>query len=131
MSRKVLWTLAAVTMWAGWAAAQTPEVKEAPETAPAVQATERLEASDQVVTRSGRGAGPRFVDADADGVCDNCTGQGQGRRAARGRQGRGTGDGTGNQGIAPRDGSGRGNGARAGRCDGTGPKGRGHRRGRR
>ena len=131
MGRKLLWTTAAFTMWAGWAAAQTPEVKEAPDGAPAVQATERLEARDQVVTRNGRKGGPRFVDADADGVCDNRSGQGRGRNAARERQGRGPGNGTGNQGVGPRDGSGRGNGTRAGRCDGTGPKGHGNRRGRR
>jgi hypothetical protein len=75
--------------------------------------------------------GRNFVDADGDGVCDNCTGvsrgQGQGRKARAGNRGHGPRDGSGNQ-VGPRDGSGRGRGSR-GQCDGTGPKGR--RQGRR
>lgn len=82
--------------------------------------------------------GRNFVDADGDGVCDNCTGtprgQGrQGRQGQRARQGgkgqRGPGDGTGNHGVGPRDGSGYGRGAGSGSCNGTGPRGQG--RGRR
>ena len=79
--------------------------------------------------------GQNFVDADGDGVCDNCTGttRGQGRgqggqtgqqarQGQRGQGGQGPGDGSGRQGMGPRDGSGRGKGPGAG-CDGTGPKG--------
>jgi len=82
--------------------------------------------------------GRSFVDADGDGVCDNCTsarpgqGRGQGKGTARvGNSGRrggyGPGDGTGNQGVGPRDGSGKGRGSRAGDCDGSGPHGQGSR----
>jgi hypothetical protein len=76
--------------------------------------------------------GPRYVDADGDGICDNLQaqargGRGQGRRAGKGRRGNGPGDGTGNQGVGPRDGSGFGPGAQSGNCDGTGPKGKGRR----
>jgi hypothetical protein len=80
--------------------------------------------------------GPNFVDADGDGICDNCTGtprgqgQGQGRKAGKGKGGYGPGNGTGNQGVGPRDGSGYGPGAGSGNCTGTGPKGRGRRGGR-
>jgi hypothetical protein len=80
--------------------------------------------------------GPRFVDADGDGICDNCTGtprgrgQGQGRKAGKGGGGYGPGDGTGNR-VGPRDGSGYGPGAGSGNCTGTGPMGRGRRGGRR
>jgi hypothetical protein len=80
--------------------------------------------------------GPNFVDADGDGICDNCTGtprgqgQGQGRKSGKGRGGYGPGDGTGSQGLGPRDGSGYGTGAGIGTCTGTGPKGRGRRGGR-
>ena len=77
---------------------------------------------------------PNFVDADGDGICDNCTGtprgQGQGQKARRGKGGYGPGNGTGNQGVGPRDGSGHGPGAGSGNCTGTGPKGRGRRGGR-
>jgi hypothetical protein len=77
--------------------------------------------------------GPNFVDSDGDGICDNCTGTGQGTQARRGKSGTGgkggygPGNGTGNQGVGPRDGSGFGPGT--GGCDGTGPKGQ--QRGRR
>jgi hypothetical protein len=76
--------------------------------------------------------GPSFVDANGDGICDNCTGagQGQGRKARKGRGGYGPGNGTGNQGVGPRDGSGYGPGGASGNCTGTGPKGRGRRGGR-
>ncbi len=75
--------------------------------------------------------GRNFVDANGDGVCDNCTGtpRGRGQRACRGRCGFGPGDGTGNQGVGPRDGSGYGQGGGRGYCNGAGPRGRG--RGRR
>lgn len=83
--------------------------------------------------------GPSFVDNDGDGICDNCTGTGQGSQARRGKSGvkgkggKGPADGSGNQGVGPRDGSGFGAGSGAGTCDGTGPKGqqRGRRGGRR
>lgn len=77
--------------------------------------------------------GRDFVDADGDGVCDNCTGvsrgqgRGQGPKARAGNEGNGPRDGSGSQ-VGSRDGSGRGQGSR-GQCDGTGPKGR--RQGRR
>jgi hypothetical protein len=78
--------------------------------------------------------GPNFVDADGDGICDNCTGtprgQGQGQKARKGKGGYGPGNGTGNQGVGPQDGSGYGPGAGSGNCTGTGPKGRGRRGGR-
>ena len=73
--------------------------------------------------------GPNFVDDDGDGICDNY----QARGGRRGR-GHGPGDGTGNRGVGPRDGTGYGAGSGAGTCgtcDGTGPKGKGARRGRR
>jgi hypothetical protein len=70
---------------------------------------------------------PGFVDADGDGVCDNCGGspKGQGQKVRKG--GYGPGDGTGNRGVGPRDGSGYGRGTPG--CTGSGPRGRG--RGRR
>jgi hypothetical protein len=76
--------------------------------------------------------GPSFVDANGDGVCDNCTGtpRGQGQNARQGKGGgSGPGNGTGNQGVGPRDGSGYGAGSGRGTCNGTGPRGSG--RGRR
>lgn len=74
--------------------------------------------------------GASFVDANGDGVCDNCTGtpQGSGKKARRGKSGAGPGNGTGNQGIGPRDGSGYGRGSGSGTCNGTG-RGRAGRRG--
>lgn len=67
--------------------------------------------------------GPSFVDANGDGICDNCTGtpKGKGQKA---RQGKG-GAGSGNHGIGPRDGSGYGQGSGRGTCNGTGQRGRG------
>jgi hypothetical protein len=67
--------------------------------------------------------GPNFLDANGDGICDNCTGtgQGQGKKARKGKGGNGPADGTGNQGVGPRDGSGYGPGAGSGNCTGTGP----------
>ena len=69
--------------------------------------------------------GARFVDANGDGVCDNCTGtpRGQGQKAGKGKGGYGPG----NQGVGPRDGSGYGRGG-GGNCTGAGPKGQGRRR---
>jgi hypothetical protein len=78
-------------------------------------------------------AGPSFVDVNGDGICDNCTGTGTGAGQGQGKgkgQRRGPGNGTGNQGVGPQDGSGYGPGPGAA-CDGTGPKGRGRRGGRR
>ena len=73
--------------------------------------------------------GPSFVDANGDGVCDNCTGtpRGQGQKVRKGKGGSGPGNGTGNQGVGPRDGSGYGRGG-GGNCTGAGPKGQGRRR---
>jgi hypothetical protein len=133
--------LAALAGWAVAAAAQTTTPGETP---PATRTTDQIQERAETqnpeaanVQKQGTsGASPtpqRFVDADGDGICDNF--QGQGRGAGRGssarRGGRGPGDGTGRQGVGPRDGSGYGAGARAGNCDGTGPKGRGNRGGRR
>ena len=75
------------------------------------------------------GVGPSFVDANGDGVCDNCTGtpRGQGQKVRKGKGGSGPGNGTGNQGVGPRDGSGYGRGG-GGNCTGAGPKGQGRRR---
>jgi hypothetical protein len=99
--------LGAVMVMAGAASAQT--TNPAPSNPPAT-------------------VGPNFVDADGDGICDNCAGTGQGRgqgqKARRGRGGYGPGDGTGNQGMGPRDGSGYGPGGASGNCTGTGPAGR-------
>jgi hypothetical protein len=110
--------VAALTALAVTAGAQT---EPANPTAPEQERT-------QATTRAQ--AGPNYVDNDGDGICDNY----QVRQGTRGRRGRGygPGDGTGNQGVGPRDGSGYGpgTGAGTGRCDGTGPKGRGGRRGR-
>jgi hypothetical protein len=72
-------------------------------------------------------ARPGFVDANGDGVCDNCTGtpQGQGQKVRQGKGGFGPGNGTGSQGVGPRDGSGYGQASGRGTCNGTGQKGRG------
>jgi len=98
--------LGAVVMFAGVAAAQEP-------TTPAPQAPTTV--------------GPAFVDADHDGVCDNCTGtpQRKGQNARRSKGGFGPGKGSGHQGVGPRDGS--GYGRKGGVCNGTGPRGRGRR----
>ncbi|HEY6552765.1 MAG TPA: hypothetical protein VI669_05390, partial [Vicinamibacteria bacterium] len=71
--------------------------------------------------------GPSFVDANGDGVCDNCAGtpKGTGPKARPGKSGAGPGNGTGNQGVGPRDGSGYGRGSGRGTCNGTGSGGRG------
>ena len=73
-------------------------------------------------------AGPSFVDADGDGICDNFqngarAGNGAGQGKGKG-YGRGKGDGTR---VGPQDGTGfgPGPGAGGGTCDGTGPKGKG------
>jgi hypothetical protein len=82
--------------------------------------------------RAGTAVGPNFVDANGDGICDNFqAGTRAGRGMKSGRGGYGPGDGTGNQGIGPKDGTGYGSGSGAGTgmCDGTGPKGKGMRRG--
>ena len=77
--------------------------------------------------------GQSFVDADGDGVCDNCTGVSRGRGQGQGQKARGEGrgsgprNGSGSQ-VGPRDGSGSAQGPR-GQCDGTGPKGQKGRRG--
>jgi hypothetical protein len=75
--------------------------------------------------------GPNFVDANGDGLCDQCpAGKQPGGQRGKAGAGRGAGngpqDGTGNQGVGPRDGTGFGSGKRPGtcaQCDGTGPKG--------
>ncbi len=59
-----------------------------------------------------------FIDENGDGINDN---QGM-KRGGKGKRGYGPGDGTGNSGVRPQDGT--GNGAKAGDCDGTGPKGK-------
>jgi hypothetical protein len=98
-------------------------------------ATRTQAADDQAGSQPTRQAAvkPNFVDNDGDGICDNCTGTGQGARvgARQGRGGHGPGDGTGNQGVGPQDGSGYGARSGAGTCDGTGPKGQARRAGRR
>jgi len=77
-------------------------------------------------TNTPTAVGPNFVDANGDGICDNCTGtgQGKGQKARKGKGGYGPGNGTGNQGAGPRDGSGYGPGGASGNCTGTGPSGR-------
>lgn len=132
MKRTTVLTLAVLAGWAMSAEAQTPERADPPQAA----AEKRLESQGpgQVQTPGARSAGPRFVDTDGNGVCDNCTapGAGRGRSGAQGRQGRGPGDGTGRQGVRARDGSGRSDGAAAGAgCRGGGRRGGGRGRGRR
>jgi hypothetical protein len=89
-------------------------------------------ADDPPVNELSSSVGKNFVDADGDGVCDNCAGvaRGQGNKGKdqgqKARGGNGPRDGSGSQ--VGRDGSGRGPGP-GGQCDGTGPKGR--RQGRR
>jgi hypothetical protein len=145
MKRTTLLMLAALAGWAVAAAAQTPEPGESPKATPAAEqvqqrAENRSREAVEVQKKETLGAPPvtpgqRFVDADGDGICDNCQGQGQGagqgRGTAQGRRGRGPGDGAGNQGVGPRDGSGFGAGSGSGNCNGTGPKGRRNRGGRR
>jgi len=129
MKRTTLLTLVVLTGWAVNAAAQTPEPADQSKTIlEQSQVQKRTEAQVREQVES-RGAGQSFVDADGDGLCDNCRGSGQGNSAANGRRGNGPGDGTGNKGVGPRDGSGLGSGARSGNCDGTGSKGRGRRGG--
>jgi hypothetical protein len=146
MKHTTLLTLAVLAGWAVTAGAQTPDPGEKPKVTRAgeqvQQQTESRSREEIKVQKQETPDAPpatrgtqRFVDADGDGICDNFQGPGrgagQGRGAARGRRGRGPGDGTGNQGVGPRDGSGFGAGAGSGNCDGTGPKGRGNRGGRR
>ncbi len=103
----------------------------------------------------GKKAGVGFVDLNGDGINDNAKdadgdgipncldpdfvrpmdGSGNkfmnGKNGKFGRGGYGPGDGTGNQGIGPKDGTGYGAGNGGGICDGTGPKGKMNRGGRR
>ncbi len=73
----------------------------------------------------------QFVDTDGDGIADNvAAGKGLGKKANR-KGGYGPGDGTGNQGVRPQNGTGYGPGAGTGNCDGTGPKGKANRGGKR
>lgn len=95
-------TLGALLLVAGAARAQTPDP-------PASQPPATV--------------GPSFVDANGDGVCDNCTGTSKGK-GQKARQGKG-GAGPGNQGVGPRDGSGYGRTSGRGTCNGTGSGGRG------
>jgi hypothetical protein len=89
---------------------------------------------------AGTAIGANFVDLNGDGICDNFqsgarmgNGQGNGKGQGQGK-GRRLGDGTH---PAPKDGTGfgapagAGAGGGTGQCDGTGPKGRGARTGRR
>ena len=87
------------------------------------------QATNPPASRTPATVGPSFVDANGDGVCDNCTGtpKRQGHKARQGKGGAGPGNGTGNQGVGPRDGSGYGQGSGRGTCNGTG-RGRGGRR---
>jgi hypothetical protein len=129
MSRQTLLTLTLLAMGATLAVAQVTDTG-APSALPRAQVEEQLQTDQQGSAPAARGAGRRFVDADGDGVCDNCQRRGQGGQqpGTRGRQGQGPG-GTDSRGVAP--GNGRSRGSGAGRCDGTGPKGRGRRGGRR
>jgi hypothetical protein len=81
---------------------------------------------DPPVDTNAKTVGQNFVDADGDGVCDNCSGttrgQGRGQGGQKGQQAQKGRQGQGGQGMGPRDGSGNGKGPGAG-CDGTGPKG--------
>jgi len=96
------------------------------------------------VDLNGDGINDNAIDSDGDGI-PNCQdpdyvrlldGSGQkfmrGNAAKHGRGGYGPGDGTGNQGIGPKDGTGYGpgTGTGTGTCDGTGPKGKVFRTGR-
>jgi hypothetical protein len=132
MKRTALWTLAVVAGWVGTAAAQAPGPVDPAKDTQKNQAEERLRTPSGSQVGAQKATGQRFVDADGNGVCDNCTGRGagKGRAEAQGRQGRGPGDGTGRQGVRTRDGSGRGGGAAAGGgCRGGGRGSRGGRGG--
>jgi hypothetical protein len=101
MKRTLLYSLGLLLLGASIAAAQTPSPG-----APV----------------SGQQAGPNFVDANGDGICDNYqTRQGAGQRAG---QRNGPGNGAGNKGVGPRDGTGygarNGSGTCTGTCNGTG-----------
>ncbi len=103
----------------GWAQAGTESQKPSPE-------------SQKASPTPATNVGPGFVDEDGDGICDRRSGQDRGQaRCGRGqgKGGHGPRDGSGNKGVGPRDGSGYGRGSA--NCDGTGPKGRGRRGGRR
>ena len=135
MRRTTLLTLMALAGFAVAVAAQTPNLgDEAKKASEKNQVQKRTEVQNKVEKSDGA-PGARFVDADGDGICDNCSaegqGSGQGRGGSKGRRGSGPGDGTGNQGVGPADGTGHGGGAQSGNCDGTGPKGKGGRGGRR
>ena len=97
------------------------------------------------VDLNGDGINDNAIDSDGDGI-PNCQdpdyvrpldGSGQkmmkGRTLKFGKGGYGPADGTGNQGIGPKDGTGYGPGTGSGTgiCDGTGPKGKTQRAGRR
>jgi hypothetical protein len=126
-------------------AARGPDARAAKPASAQERGQQRLRSEVAPETRTQpRAAG--FVDADGDGICDsypagvrrgpgqrNGRGQAngqanaQGRRAGRrGGRGLGPGDGTG-RGVGPADGT--GYGAKAGACDGVGPRGRGRRAG--
>ncbi len=119
MKRLFILAFAVLIVGAISAAAQTPS--QAP------QGQQKATAQ----SRAGTGAGPNFVDANGDGICDNFQSGTRPARAGGARRGGGygPGDGTGNRGIGPRDGTGFGPGAGSGLCDGTGPKGFGRGRG--
>jgi hypothetical protein len=110
MKRTLVLAAGLVLAFAAFAAAQTT-----PSPAPAAGAPTTV--------------GPNFVDANGDGICDRFQsgqrGPGQGQGQGRGRR---LGNGTHPR---PQDGTGFGPGPSAGggTCDGTGPKGRGMRRG--
>jgi hypothetical protein len=97
------------------------------------------------VDLNGDGINDNAIDSDGDGI-PNCQDpdyvrpqDGSGRKMMKGRTvkfgngGYGPTDGTGNQGIGPKDGTGYGPGTGSGTgiCDGTGPKGKMQRAGRR
>jgi hypothetical protein len=105
MTRALILSLGLVLAAAAVASAQTPQT-------PAPQASQQTT------------VGPNFVDANGDGICDHFQ---AGTRPGRGW---GRGQGTGTR-IGPQDGTGYGPGpgVGGGTCDGTGPKGKGLRRG--
>lgn len=94
------------------------------------------------VDLNGDGINDNAIDSDGDGII-NCLDpdfvrpmDGTGRKLMKGNSsklgkgGYGPGDGTGNQGVGPQDGTGYGPGTSSGTCDGTGPKGKAKRMGR-
>ena len=86
------------------------------------------------VKQSSKFQGPNWVDENGDGICDNNTNgsvgnkyQGSKAGANKGNKKGGFGDGSN---VRPQNGTGLGSGSGTGECDGSGPKGKSNRKGR-